>query len=107
MTTRTQRQRSDQMPREDALNPKCIRCGQSTVYTSRICSFCQRPGEQSTKASERRREEPNGERCDLIEAAAALLHRIDTMTSADFSVGGDRVERERLRKALMAAGRAI
>jgi hypothetical protein len=40
---------------------------------------------------------------EVIEAAWALLNRLDHMTSREFSRGGERVERERLRKALERA----
>lgn len=36
------------------------------------------------------------------QAAAALLAKIDNITSEDFATGGDRVEREALRAALAA-----
>ena len=38
----------------------------------------------------------------LMEAAEAMLQRIDTITSERFAAGGERVEREALRAALDA-----
>ena len=40
----------------------------------------------------------------VIQAAAALLAKIDDITTEDFSRGGERDEREALRRALLAAG---
>ena len=40
---------------------------------------------------------------DLLEAAKALLGRIDEMTTEEFSRGGERVEREALRLAIAQA----
>ena len=40
---------------------------------------------------------------ELHEAARALLERIDNMTSAEFALGSERVERERLRAVLASA----
>ena len=39
---------------------------------------------------------------ELLAAARALLAKIDTMTTADFFLGGERPERERLRVILHA-----
>lgn len=36
----------------------------------------------------------------VIQAALALLVRIDNITTHDFSCGGEKIEREALRKAL-------
>lgn len=37
---------------------------------------------------------------ELRQAARALLARLDDLTTAEFSLGGERAERERLRQAL-------
>lgn len=41
-------------------------------------------------------------RLDVIAASRALLDRIDNITTEEFSRGGEREQRERLRKALEA-----
>lgn len=42
-----------------------------------------------------------GSRADaVIDAATALLHKLDHMTTAEFACGGEREEREALRKML-------
>jgi hypothetical protein len=38
----------------------------------------------------------------LAEAASALLERIENMTSAEFALGGEKIEREALGNALRA-----
>lgn len=51
-----------------------------------------------------RREELRQQPRDLLAAAIALLNKIDDITTHEFARGGEREEREALRKAIVAAG---